>query len=162
MMHDYRPSVSSLLLTNLALLLIQPQDVLPLVYPLGPVVKIIRRPRRDHSLQLLEPGRAYGHELSPPGKTKNAQATTPRYGASSAQALVSLDAGSGASIFTMDSCLQCLHLTGRSRMDVPGKSFISLRPQTGHIAHPSFTTSLPHIPVFCNTFPSFFDSWLNY
>ena len=74
-------------------------------------------------------------------------------GLSLAQALVSWDAGSGASIFTRLSCPQRLHLQGRFRVVVSGRSFRSfpLR-HTGQITHPSLTTSLPQRMFDCKPF----------
>ena len=79
-------------------------------------------------------------------------------GLSLAQALVSWDAGSGASIFTRVSCPQRLHLQGRFRVVVSGRSFrIFPLPHTGQITHPSFTLSLPQRMFDCNLFASFFE-----
>lgn len=59
------------------------------------------------------PERLHGHGLSPPSKTKSARAFHTPKGCFMAQALVSVDAGSGASIFTRVSCPHRLHLRGR-------------------------------------------------
>ena len=74
-------------------------------------------------------------------------------GLSLAQALVSWDAGSGASIFTRLSCPQRLHLQGRFWAVVSGRSFRSfpLR-HTGQITHPSLMTSLPQHMFDCKPF----------
>ena len=74
-------------------------------------------------------------------------------GSSLAQALVSWDAGSGASIFTRLSCPQRLHLQGRFWAVVSGRSFRSfpLR-HTGQITHPSLMTSLPQRMFDCKPF----------
>ena len=79
-------------------------------------------------------------------------------GSSSAQALVSTDAGSGASIFTTVSCPHRLHLQGRFRAVVSARSFSSLPLRhTGQITHPSFTISLPQRALDCKPFrPLFF------
>ena len=68
-----------------------------------------------------------------------------------AQALVSLDAGSGASIFTIDSCPQRLHFLGRFWAMVSGLTFrIFPFPQIGQMTHPSLTIILPYPPLACN------------
>lgn len=56
------------------------------------------------------------------GKNKSAQATSSLFGSSLAQALVLLDAGSGASIFTITFASQRLHFNSRSRTTVVGKT----------------------------------------
>ena len=73
-----------------------------------------------------------------------------------AQALVRLDAGSGASMFTMDSCLHSLHLIGRLWTVVSGLILRILPfPQIGQITHPSFTISLPAFRNLRNPFLRF-------
>lgn len=70
-----------------------------------------------------------------------------------AQALVTLDTGSGASIFTMDSCPQRLHFRGRSCAVVLGRTFrIFPFPHTGQITHPFLTISLADSILFCKPF----------
>jgi len=70
-----------------------------------------------------------------------------------AQALVTLDAGTGSAIFTILSCRHSLHLQGRFRTDVFGRIFSSLPlPHLGQIAHPSLTSILPQD---CNKSNSF-------
>jgi hypothetical protein len=99
------------------------------------------------------PERFLCHPRSPPGKTKSAQATSSLPGKNTAQALVTLDAGTGASIFTMLSCLHSLHLQGRFRTDVSGRIFSSFPlPHRGQMAHPSFTSILPHFSNKSNSF----------
>ena len=74
-------------------------------------------------------------------------------GRSQAQALVSWDAGSGASIFTMVSCPHRLHLQGRFRVMVSDRSFkIFPFRHTGQSTHPSLTVSLPQVGAFCKPF----------
>lgn len=74
-------------------------------------------------------------------------------GLSSAQALVTLDAGSGASIFTRVSCPQRLHLRGRFRAVVSARTFRSFpRWHTGQITHPSLTMILPQRMFDCKSF----------
>ena len=70
-----------------------------------------------------------------------------------AQALVTLDAGTGSAIFTILSCRHSLHLQGRFLTDVSGRIFSSFPfPHIGQIAHPSRTCILPQA---CNNFHSF-------
>ena len=70
-----------------------------------------------------------------------------------AQALVTLDAGTGSAIFTMLSCRQSLHLQGRFRTDVSGRIFNSFPlPHIGQIAHPSLTSILPQFSNKSNSF----------
>ena len=70
-----------------------------------------------------------------------------------AQALVTVDAGSGASIFTRVSCPHRLHFLGRFRAMVSGRIFSSLPFwHTGQITHPSLTISLPHRTSVCKPF----------
>lgn len=77
------------------------------------------------------------------------------FGSSQAQALVSLDAGSGASIFTTVSCPHRLHLQGKLRTAVVGRIFRSFPfPHTGQSTHPSFTGSLTRFSCDCNGFTS--------
>ena len=102
-------------------------------------------------------------EISKAGIVKEKQLTrksrelirefTPVSGRSLAQALVSEDAGSGASIFTRVSCPQRLHFRGKFRTTVSGRVIKSFPfPHTGQITHPSFTTSLPRSRAPCNGF----------
>ena len=70
-----------------------------------------------------------------------------------AQALVSVDAGSGASIFTRVSCPQRLHLRGRFRAVVSARTFRSFPFwHTGQITHPSLTMILPQRMFDCKSF----------
>lgn len=98
--------------------------------------------------------RLHGHGLSPPGKTKSAQANdNPSLGSVMAQALVTVDAGSGASIFTSVSCPQRLHFRGRFRAVVSGRISSSFPlPHTGQMTHPFLMTSLPHRTSVCKPF----------
>lgn len=103
------------------------------------------------------PGRLQGHGLSPPGKTKSAQAINTQSGSLMAQALVTVDAGSGASIFTSVSCPQRLHILGRLWAVVSDRIFSSFPfRHTGHIIHPSFMISLPHCAVLRKPFQPLF------
>lgn len=89
------------------------------------------------------------------GKTKSARASTSiRMGL--AQALVSLDAGSGAGkIFTLLSCPQRLHLHGTLQQLVSGFTFSSFPfLQIGQITHPFTTDSLTGCCASFNAFPS--------
>ena len=83
------------------------------------------------------------------------------HGLSLAQALVSWDAGSGASIFTMLSFPHLRQYTGRSWAMVWSRSFRTLPfPQTGHISHPFLMVSLSDSEGYCNLFTDFlFSPW---
>lgn len=85
---------------------------------------------------------AMGYHLQ--AKQKSAQAFHIPKGCFMAQALVSVDAGSGASIFTRVSCPHRLHLRGRWWQVLSGLTGrIFPFPQIGQRTHPFFTTSLP-------------------
>ena len=79
-----------------------------------------------------------------------------------AQALVSLDSGSG-SIFTIVICPHNLHLQGNARTFVSGSSLRSFPlPHTGHIAHPFTAVIISVFVSFCKLFTPFYYSVNNY
>ena len=74
-------------------------------------------------------------------------------GLSWAQALDATVAGSGASIFTMDSRRQRLQNSGKSRAVVVGLTLTYFGfPHNGQIPHPFFMSSLTAPFAFCKTF----------
>lgn len=100
-------------------------------------------------------GSGFCSGLSPPEKQKHLSRYDLPHGFCSAQALVTVDAGSGAWIFTIVSCPQRLHLRGRFRTAVSGRVSSSFPfPHTGQMTHPSLMTSLSGFLVICNAFPS--------
>ena len=80
----------------------------------------------------------------------------PVSGSSLAQALVALDTGSGALIFTRDSKPHRLHLRGRFATNVSGRTFRSLPfPHTGQITHSFLMTSVSRFSITCKVHPPF-------